>query len=172
VLDTPNYTPQQMRGLRRAFHAMNRFMVWLWKLGLGPLLNSWPAVGGRMLVIEHRGRKSGKRYLTPVNYVLVEGEVYCTAGFGPGCDWYRNIMAEPRVRLWLPQGWRAAQAADESDSPRRVQLLRQVIIASGFAGPLLGVDPHKYSDEQLTDVAKDYRLVRFSLETPNAVSGV
>ena len=80
MLDTPNYTAQQMSGLRRAFHAMNHFMLWMWKLGLGPLLNSWPAVGGRMLVIEHQGRRSGKRYLTPVNYAPVDGAVYCTAG--------------------------------------------------------------------------------------------
>ncbi len=171
MLDTPHYTPQQMMRLRRAFHIMNRFMLLMWKLGLGPLLNSWPAVGGRMLIIEHHGRKSGRQYLTPVNFALVEGEVYCTAGFGPGCDWYRNIMAAPGVRIWLPQGWRAARAADESDSPNRIQVLRQVIIASGFAGPLLGIDQRKVSDEQLAEAAKDYRLVHFHVEAPDAVPG-
>ena len=171
MLDTPNYTPHQMTRLRQAFHVMNRFMLWMWRLGLGPLLNSWPAVGGRMLVIEHHGRKSGRQYLTPVNYAMVEGEVYCAAGFGAGCDWYRNIMAAPRVRLWLPQGWRSARAADESDSPKRIQMLRQVIIASGVAGPLLGVDQRKYSDEQLAEVVRDYRLVHFCVEAPDAVPG-
>ena len=124
-----------------------------------------------MLVIEHRGRKSGKQYLTPVNYALVDGEVYCTAGFGPRTDWYRNIMAAPNVRVWLPQGWRSARAADESDSPHRIHLLRQVIIASGFAGPLLGVDQRKYSDEQLAEVTRDYRLVHFVMEANHAVPG-
>jgi hypothetical protein len=60
---------------------------------------------------------------------------------------------------------------DESDSPHRIRLLRQVIIGSGFAGPLLGVDQRKYSDEQLGEVAKDYRLVHFVMEARDAVSG-
>ena len=172
MLDTTSYTPEQMSGLRRAFHAMNRFMVFMWKLGLGRLLNSWPAVGGRIMVIQHRGRRSGKEYLTPVNYALVHGEIYCTAGFGPRTDWYRNIMADPSIRLWLPQGWRVARAKDVSDSPERITLLREVIIASGFAGPLLGVDQRKYSDEQLAAISQDYRLVHFELEAANALPRV
>lgn len=171
MLDTTKYSAAQMQGLRRAFHIMNRFMVWMWKLGLGPVLNAWPAVGGRMLLIEHRGRKSGKQYLTPVNYASVDGEVYCTAGFGPRTDWYRNILAAPNVRVRLPQGWRAARAVDESDSPERIRLLRQVIIASGFAGPLLGVDQRKYSDEQLAGVASEYRLVHLVMEADHALPG-
>jgi len=169
VLDTPNYTPEQMRGLRRAFHAMNRFMVLMWKLGLGRVLNSWPAVGGRMMVIEHRGRRTGKQYLTPVNYALVDGEIYCIAGFGPRTDWYRNIIADPKVRIWLPQGWRAARARDVSDSPQRLQLLRQVIISSGFAGPLFGVNQRKLSDDQLAPITRDYRLVYLEMEAMDAL---
>jgi deazaflavin-dependent oxidoreductase (nitroreductase family) len=171
MLDTPNYTPQQLQRLRAAFHTLNRFMVWMWKLGLGPLINGWPAVLGRIMLIEHRGRRSGKTYLTPVNYAPVDGDVYCTAGFGTGCDWYRNILAQPNVRIQLPQGWRAVRASDESDSPQRIPLLRQVIIASGFAGPLFGVNPRKQSDAQLAALMKDYRLVRFVMETPHAIPG-
>ena len=143
---------------------MNHFMVWMWKIGLGRMLNSWPSVGGRIMVIQHRGRRSGKEYLTPVNYAIADGEIYCTAGFGPRTDWYRNIMADPSVRLWLPQGRRGARATDVSDSPQRPRLLREVIIASGFAGPLFGVDQRKLTDEQILRIAKDYRLVHFEME--------
>jgi len=164
MLDTPNYTPAQMEKLRRVFHAMNHFMVFMWKIGLGRFINCWPSVGGRILVIRHRGRKTGKEYLTPVNYALVEGKVYCTAGFGAGTDWYRNVLAAPDVELWLPEGHRRARASDVSDSPCRAQLLREVIIASGFAGPLFGVDQRKLTDEQIASAAKDYRLIHFELE--------
>ncbi len=164
MLDTPNFTPAQMKNLRRVFHAMNHFMVFMWKIGMGRLINSWPAVGGRIMVIRHRGRKSGKEYLTPVNYAIVENEIYCTAGFGSGTDWYRNILADPDVQLWLPQGWRRAHACDASNSPCRVSLLREITIASGLAGSLLGVDQRKMTDEQMATIAKDYRLVHFKLE--------
>ena len=170
MLDTPSYTPGQMRGLRRVFRAMNPFMVFLWKLGMGRMFNAWPAVTGRMLVICHRGRRSHKQHLTPVNYARIEGQIYCTAGFGPKTDWYRNILVEPRVELWLPQDRRRARAADVSDAPDRLRLLRQVIIASGFAGPLFGVDQRKLTDEQLAGITRDYRLIHFELEAADDVS--
>jgi deazaflavin-dependent oxidoreductase (nitroreductase family) len=164
MLDTPNYTPSQMKSLRRVFHAMNYFMVFMWKIGMGRLLNSWPAVGGRIMVICHHGRKTGREYLTPVNYAIVDNEIYATAGFGPGTDWYRNVMARPEIELWLPQGRRCARACDASDSPCRARLLREIIIASGFAGPLLGVDQKKLTDEEIQKLARDYRLIHFTLE--------
>jgi len=137
-------------------------MVFLWKLGLGKAINIWPAGIGRIMVIKHRGRKSGKEYLTPVNYAIVDHEIYCTAGFGTISDWYRNMLVYPRVELWLPEGRRVACAEDISNLPNRLVLLRQVIIASGFAGPLFGVDPKKLDDEQLNKVSRNYRLVHFA----------
>jgi len=161
-MDVSKFTPQQMNTLRKVFHTMNRFMVLMWKIGLGKAINIWPAGFGRIMVIKHRGRRSGREYLTPVNYAIVDGELYCTAGFGAISDWYRNMLVYPRVELWLPQGKRLACAEDISDSPRRLFLLRQVIIASGFAGPLFGINPRKMNDEQLGAVSKEYRLVHFT----------
>jgi deazaflavin-dependent oxidoreductase (nitroreductase family) len=141
---------------------MNRFMVFLWKIGLGKAINIWPAGFGRIMVIKHRGRKSGKEYLTPVNYAIVEDEIYCTAGFGSVSDWYRNILVYPQVELWLPEGKRSACAKNVSDSPDRLFLLRQVLVASGFAAPMFGINPKKLSDGQLDQVSKEYRLVHFT----------
>lgn len=163
-MDISTFTPQQMNTLRKIFHTMNRFMVFLWKIGLGKAINVWPAGFGRIMVIKHRGRKSGREYLTPVNYAIVDGEIYCTAGFGSISDWYRNMQVYPRVELWLPEGKRPACAEDISDSPRRLFLLRQVITASGFAGPLFGINPRKLNDQQLEAISRDYRLVHFDLE--------
>jgi deazaflavin-dependent oxidoreductase (nitroreductase family) len=161
-MDVTTFTPQQMKTLRKIFRAGNRFMVWMWKLGWGKAINIWPAGFGRIMVIKHRGRKSGREYLTPVNYATVDGEIYCTAGFGAISDWYRNILMYPRVELWLPEGKQLACAEDVSESPHRLSLLRQVIIASGFAGPLFGVNPRKLNDHQLDAASKEYRLVHFT----------
>lgn len=163
-MDVSKFTPKQLNTLRRVFHAMNPFIVFMLRIGLGWTMNIMPSVSGRIMVIKHRGRKSGKKYLTPVNYALVDGEVYCTAGFGSVSDWYKNIMANPQVVLRLPEGKRKARAEDVTDSPRRVFLMRQVIIGSGFAGPLFGVDQRKLNDEQLDAVTKEYRLVHFIME--------
>jgi hypothetical protein len=161
-MDVSKFTSQQMNTLRNGFHTMNRFMVWMWKMGWGKAINAWPAGFGRIMVIKHRGRKSGREYLTPVNYAILNGEIYCTAGFGSVSDWYRNMLVCPRVELWLPEGKHMACAEDISDSPRRLFLLRQVIIASGFAAPLFGINPRKLNDEQLDALSKEYRLVHFT----------
>ena len=162
-MDVSKFTPQQMSSLRKVFRAGNQFMVFIWKIGLGKAINIWPAGFGRIMVIKHRGRRSGREYLTPVNYAIVDGEIYCTAGFGSISDWYRNILTYPGVELWLPDGRRIACAEDISNSPNRLFLLREVIIASGFAGPLFGVNPQKLGDEDFGKVSKNYRLVHFTL---------
>jgi len=73
-MDVSNFTSKQMNNLRRAFHTVNYFMVFMWKIGLRKWINIWPAVIGRIMVIKHRGRKSGREYLTPVNYTIGMGK--------------------------------------------------------------------------------------------------
>ena len=144
---------------RQAFKKFNPFMIWLWRLGFRRWVNGWPSVGGRIMVITHTGRKSGLRRQTPVNYAEVDGEIYCTAGFGSVSDWYRNMLVNPQIEIWLPNEWWAAEAQDISRSEQRLVLLRQVIIASGIVGPMMGVDPHKMSDADFDRVTTDYKLV-------------
>ncbi len=156
-------TNTDQEALRQGFRVLNWFMVGLWRLGLGSWVNSWPSVGGRILVLVHRGRKTGATRLTPVNYAMVGGDLFCVAGFGNRADWYQNIMAHPQIELWLPNGWWQAVAADVSDSPGRLPAVRQVIIASGFAGRLAGLDALRMTDEALRDATAPYRLVRLRL---------
>lgn len=116
------------------------------------------------MVITHTGRRSGLRRRTPVNYAPIDGDVYCTAGFGAISDWYRNILANPEVEVWLPgERWRGL-AEDASESPQRIPLLRQVILASGVVGPMVGVNPHRMSDADFDRVTNTYRLVRIRLQ--------
>lgn len=145
--------------LRRIFKIFNRFMILLWRLGLGSYGNGtrW---GGSIMVIKHTGRRSGLVYLTPVNYAVVDGDIYCTAGFGTKTDWYRNLLANPEVEVWLPDGRWAGEAQDVTETSERAALIRQVIIGSGIAGPLFGVNPKKLTDEDLEALLKTYRLVR------------
>jgi deazaflavin-dependent oxidoreductase (nitroreductase family) len=134
-------------------------MILLWRLGLGSYGNGtrW---GGFIMVIKHTGRRSGLEYLTPVNYAEVDGDIYCTAGFGLKTDWYRNLLANPEVEVWLPDGrWRGV-AHDVSETSERAALLRRVIIGSGLAGPLFGVNPNKLTDGDLEALLEAYRLVR------------
>lgn len=157
--------------LRRYFKMGNRWMVMFWRLGLGKLVNLSPRYGGQIMVLEHTGRKSGRRYRTPVNYALVNEEIYCTAGFGQISDWYRNVLANPQVEVWLPDSWWAGIAEEVLDPKLRAPVLRQVLIASGFAATLFGVDPQKLSEEELEKLTHDYRLLRIRRTAARTGSG-
>jgi len=152
--------PDVLEALRKGFKQMNRGMVLLFRLGLGRVMNAWPSVGGRILVLNHAGRRSGRLYRTPVNYAEVEHSLYCIAAFGDRTDWYRNALAGPTLEVWLPDGRWRCQAEDASSDPRRHELVRAVLIASGFAAPLVGLHPHHMSDSALAAATETYRLVR------------
>jgi deazaflavin-dependent oxidoreductase (nitroreductase family) len=145
--------------LQKWFKRFNRFMLLIWRLGLGSYGNG-NRFAGYIMVLKNIGRKTGLTRYTPLNYTIVAGDVYCTAGFGPTADWYRNIMVNPEVEVWLPSGRWAGVAEDVSDLNDRADLLRKVIIASGFAGPLFGVNPRKMSEEDFEALFESYKLVR------------
>ena len=44
-------------------------------------------------VIVHRGRRSGRRYRTPVNVFPADGGYLIALTYGPGTDWVKNVMA-------------------------------------------------------------------------------
>ena len=146
--------------LRQGFKYFNRFMMLMWRLGLGSWVNIWPAVIGRIMVITHKGRISGLSRYTPVNYTLIDGEIYCTAAYGEKSDWYKNMMETPEVEVWLPGSWWTGVAEDISDSEMRVPYLRQVLIASGFAARAAGINPHIMPDDEFEEVTESYRLIR------------
>jgi deazaflavin-dependent oxidoreductase (nitroreductase family) len=148
--------------MRRAFWYVNRWMVVFWRLGFGRWVNFWPAGTGRIMVLTHVGRKSGRRFRTPLNFAEVDGEVYCTAGFGARSDWYLNVTANPLVEVWLPGRRWAGTVDDVSDSPDRPRVLRAVLIASGFAAPAAGVPVQRLTDDELAALTTDYRLLRIA----------
>ena len=57
-------------------------------------------LGRRFLLLEHRGRKSGRSYCAPLLYVP-DGESFVLAASNAGQDhhpaWWLNLQAEPRT---------------------------------------------------------------------------
>lgn len=84
-------TDRPPRGLLRG---LLRLPIWLYRLNLGWLL------GHRFLLLTHTGRKSGRTYQTVIEVVDhdAQANVYTIAsGWGPGADWYRNVLKTPEV---------------------------------------------------------------------------
>jgi deazaflavin-dependent oxidoreductase (nitroreductase family) len=151
---------QREQMLRQGFKCFNRFMLLLWRLGLGSWVNIWPAVIGRIMVISHKGRSTGLTRHTPVNYAIIDGDIYCTAALGTKSDWYQNLMNDPEVEIWLPNGWWAGLAEDITESQDSVAYFRQILIASGFAARVAGINPHTMPSDKLEQVTKNYHLLK------------
>ncbi len=135
-------------------------MLTLWRLGLGGWFKIWPEVSGSVMVLTHTGRKTGLERYQPLNYAIVDGDIYFIAAFGGISDWYQNLKAKPDVEVWLPDGWWSGVAEDISDSPARIKLIREVMIRSGFAAYAAGLQPHKMTDEEIEAGSRKYRLLR------------
>ena len=153
-------TPAIAQQMRQAFKNGNRYMLFMWRLGLAKFINISPGTIGKIMVLTHVGRKTGALRRTPVNYCIANNDIYCTAGFGASSDWYRNIKKNPQVEVWLPEGWWQGKAEDVNNHPDRVELIRQVLIASGFAARSIGIEPKSMTAEEIEDVTKDYKLIR------------
>ncbi|MBN2113988.1 MAG: nitroreductase family deazaflavin-dependent oxidoreductase [Acidimicrobiia bacterium] len=164
------FSPQTGDHMRHAFKHLNRFMVLMFRLGLGPWLQFWPRVTGQILVLVHRGRKSGLLRRTPLNFARADGDIYILAGFGRASDWYRNLRADRQGEVWLPDGWWSVEAEEVSDHPERLRLLRAVLVGSGFAAYAFGVSPG-LPDERLAQITSGYRLVRLRLVGPRTGPG-
>lgn len=78
--------------LRLAF----RLPVHLYRARLGFLL------GRRFLMIEHRGRKSGRIRRTVLEVVARHPDaLYVVAAWGGQAQWLKNVTADPRVRVHI-----------------------------------------------------------------------
>jgi deazaflavin-dependent oxidoreductase (nitroreductase family) len=72
--------------------------TWLYRARLGFVF------GKRLVMIEHRGRKSGKLYRTVIEVAgrgTVDGTYIVTSGTGPNADWYRNLVAGCLEAVWV-----------------------------------------------------------------------
>jgi deazaflavin-dependent oxidoreductase (nitroreductase family) len=82
-----------------------RAPLWVYRARLGFLF------GSRMLMLEHTGRKTGavrRAVLEVVSHP--DPDTYIVAsGFGERAQWYRNVLADPHVRVAV-SGHRSAPA--------------------------------------------------------------
>jgi deazaflavin-dependent oxidoreductase (nitroreductase family) len=109
----------------------------LYRAGGGRLL------GHRFLLLAHRGRRSGRRYETVLEVVRWDAErdeATVMSGFGPGAQWYRNVLADgavdvsigrrrfsPSVRTLDPDEAAAALAAYERANRLIAPLVRRIL---------------------------------------------
>ncbi|OSC40858.1 nitroreductase [Mycobacterium decipiens] len=94
-----------------------RAPVWIYQARAGALF------GSRILMLEHIGRKTGARRHAVLEVVAhAEPDSYVVAsGFGAKAQWFRNIAANPRVRVYAgsrPPAPATARILDQGEADR------------------------------------------------------
>jgi deazaflavin-dependent oxidoreductase (nitroreductase family) len=136
-------------------------MIPLHQAGLAVWLGN-PLTGWQCLLTTI-GRRSRLRRHTPLGYIVMDGATWVLAGYGPKTQWYRNILAEPRVELRLP-GRRpiAALAEDVDDPATRARVIPALCRSMALPGAMIGCFPPASTDERILEGVPWVPLARIS----------
>jgi deazaflavin-dependent oxidoreductase (nitroreductase family) len=148
-----------VRSIDRALKVLNRwFMVPALRMGLGPWVGT--PFGGYILLLHVRGRRSGVWRSVPLSYLVTDGAAWVMAGLGPRSQWYRNLVADPEVEVWLPGRVLRCRAVVTVDSETRNRILPAVARAAGAPGALIGCNPWTAPDGRILDLLTGIPLIR------------
>jgi deazaflavin-dependent oxidoreductase (nitroreductase family) len=78
---------------KRLFRIIKRPPQVLYAIGLGPFY------GRLVLLLTTTGRKTGRARVTPLQYEEIDGTFQVASALGRRADWFRNIEANPNVRV-------------------------------------------------------------------------
>jgi deazaflavin-dependent oxidoreductase (nitroreductase family) len=145
--------------LHRGFNLVNRWLALpALRAGLGPLFST--PLAGSLMILRTTGRSSGLRREAPLGYVILDGAVYCCAGFGRQTAWYRNIGADPQVEVVLPTLAFAGVAETVDDEAEWGRVFPAYLRAIGWVGRATLGDLRAASPERLERLRTELPLVR------------
>ena len=144
---------------------LNPVNVTLWKLGLGRLFNLWPAVFGRHMVVKHYDHKNGTPIYTPIHYLESDSMIYFAINQGVNSEWVQNIISNPQVEVWLPDGWYAGQADVIELPDDRLALLRNILSDKMISARMARIEP-EMDDQDFELAVEDYVLIRVNRQSP------
>jgi deazaflavin-dependent oxidoreductase (nitroreductase family) len=116
----PNNKPKRLNApfVKVGMKYSSRAVAWLYRRTGGRIGGNWR--GGAAfkkpvptLLLEHRGRKSGKLFTSPLVYITEGDDVIIVASMG-GRDenpqWYHNLIADPDVHIQIRRDRRPVHA--------------------------------------------------------------
>lgn len=116
-----------------------RMPIFLYRVGLGGLL------GGRFLLLNHIGRKSGlprQAVVEVVRHDPATGSYIIASGFGEKSDWLRNLRATPDVMIQVGRrklAVRAERLTVEAGSTEMADYARRYPVAARTLARSMGM---------------------------------
>jgi deazaflavin-dependent oxidoreductase (nitroreductase family) len=144
---------------RAAFRILNRYIVVPgFKRGLGRLISN--PLTGRIMVLKLTGRRTGKIRYTPVNYAVIDENLYCYRGRHLKGEWYLNILANPQVEVILPSRTTKGFAEEVKYAKEAAYAILQILRGSGLGAFVYGFNPFTVTDDVLLKKTAGIPVVR------------
>ena len=132
----PQERPRQLDSplLPKIFKYAGKAHVWVYRKTGGRIGGKWRIGAGfrkpvPTLLLEHRGRKSGKVFVTPLLYMRDGDDVVVVASQGGRPEhpqWYRNLVADPDTHVQIGPR-RSAFHAVVADPEQRERLWPKLV---------------------------------------------
>jgi deazaflavin-dependent oxidoreductase (nitroreductase family) len=147
---------------------MNKIANPFVKLILRSPLHGW--MSAALLLITYHGRKSGKEYTLPVQYVQDGEHVYIVPGFAEKKIWWRNLKGGADVQVTLKgqtkpgRGILLEREADDAEILKAFGLyLRQFQPSAKMYNVRLEADG-RFNADDLREAIKDILMIRVALK--------
>ncbi|HTE66272.1 MAG TPA: nitroreductase/quinone reductase family protein [Candidatus Binatia bacterium] len=115
-------------------------------------------------VVEWTGRRSQRRYRTPVAYLLRGDDVWVTTGDA----WWRNLGSNPSMRVWLAGRLVAGEASLVTDAEESIQLHAEMFEVRPIFARLAGLPARPTRPQIARAVDAGRVLVRIHLRYDGA----
>ena len=92
--------------------------------------------GAPLLLLHHKGIKSGKQYVTPLVYLPKDGVSYLfasSAGADEDPQWYRNLLADPATEVEIGDDTVPVTVSEVTGADRDRIYAEQAGLMPGFA---------------------------------------
>lgn len=131
MASTPPPRPRQLDSpiVAKGLKYMGKAHVWVYRRTGGRIGGKWRIGAGfrkpvPTLLLEHRGRRSGKLFTTPLLYLADGADTIVVAsqgGLPKHPQWYRNLCAEPDTHIQIRRN-RLPVHAVTADAEQRTRL--------------------------------------------------
>jgi deazaflavin-dependent oxidoreductase (nitroreductase family) len=135
--------------------ALNARMVANYRRGFGPTRV--------VLLLTTAGRKSGLPRVTPLQFEEIDGRFYIASARGQQADWFKNILANPCVRVQVHRRQFTARAQPVTDPARIADFielrLRRHPVMIRLIMHLFDRLPLRYTRTELESMCQEKALV-------------
>ncbi len=142
-----------------------RSPLFFYRLGLGDLLNVF-----HLMVLTTRGHRSGMTRHTPIDYRQHGSKVYLLSAWGERPTWFRNIQADPNVKVQQGRKVYAARARIVDNPGEALRVLHLFRRTSPIVYDMLLAKmsaSQRIDANSMPEISKKFTLIRLDPQPDN-----